>query len=337
MASKNNTGDLLKLTAKGLFCEKGEFYIDPYRPVDFALITHAHADHARWGHQKYLSTAGTAALMKSRLGTEAVYEEIAFGARKTIGDVEVSFHPAGHVLGSAQIKVTDGKETWVVTGDYKIQNDGVATPYEVVPCDVLITECTFGLPVYQWKAQEDIMSEIDHWWAENAARGENSVVFAYSLGKAQRILANLKQLHDPVYCHGAVEKINQVHEDCGVELPERAMLDTNQKKNQLEGGLIIAPPSTQNTTWLRRFRPLKTAMASGWMTLRGARRRRGSERGFVLSDHLDWQELNGVIDQSGARRILFTHGYTSQCAQWFAEKGYDTAELGMEYETDADD
>lgn len=337
MASKTSNRDLLRLTSKGLFCEKGDFYIDPMRPVPFALITHAHADHARWGHQRYLSTARTSALMKARLGTDARYEEISFGVPQQIGEVEVSFHPAGHVLGSAQIKLTDGKETWVVTGDYKMQNDRVATPYEIVPCDVLITECTFGLPVYQWKDQQEIMSEIDAWWAENVARGENSVVFAYSLGKAQRILANLEQLHGPVFCHGAVEKINQVHEDCGVELPKRAMLDSNQKKKQLEGGLIIAPPSTQNTTWLRRFRPLKTAMASGWMTLRGARRRRGSERGFILSDHLDWQELNRVIDLSGARRILFTHGYTSQCAQWFAEKGYDTAELGMEYETDADD
>ena len=327
----------MELTSKGLYCEKGDFYIDPYRPVDFALITHAHADHARWGHQRYLSTDRTAALMRSRLGTDAIYEEISFDSIREIGEVQVSFHPAGHVLGSAQIKVTDGTETWVVTGDYKVQDDGVATPYETVPCDVLITECTFGLPVYQWKSQAKIMAEIDAWWAENAARDENSVVFAYSLGKAQRVLANLVQLHGPVYCHGAVEKLNQVHEACGIELPERVILDSNQKKNELEGGLIIAPPSTQNTTWLRRFRPLKTAMASGWMTLRGARRRRGSERGFVISDHLDWQELNQVIDQSGAKKILFTHGYTSQCAKWFAEKGYQTAELGMDYETDADD
>lgn len=327
---------LLELTSKGLYCEKGGFYIDPYRSVKLALITHAHADHARWGHETYLATPETTAFMLSRLGTGAEFKEIQYGEKRRLGEVTVSFHPAGHVLGSAQIMVDDGFERWVVTGDYKLQNDGVSQAYVQLSCDVLITECTFGLPVYQWKDQSIIMEEIDLWWKENSKNKQNSVIFAYSLGKAQRILGNLKNIHGPIICHGAVENMNKVHEQMGIKLPKRKILDNKIKKFNLDCALILAPPSSQNSTWLRKFRPIKTAMASGWMTLRGARRRRGSERGFVLSDHLDWKGLNEVIKNSGARKILFTHGYTSQCAQWFAEKGYQTAELHMDFDTDGD-
>lgn len=324
---------LLTFTDAGIHCPAGGFHIDPWRPVERAVITHAHSDHARGGSRAYLCAPLTAPALKYRLGDVRV-TTLPFGVRQKIGDVTVSLHPAGHVPGSAQVRVERAGEVWVVSGDYKTDPDGLSEPFEPVACHAFITECTFGLPVFRWQPQERIMSDLGAWWRRNAAAGTFSVVGAYSLGKAQRILASVDADIGPLLTHGAVEGMTQVLRGAGVSLPPTIRVTAETDLRAHPGGLVVAPPSALTSPWLRRFGAAETALASGWMALRGVRRHRGVQRGFVLSDHADWEGLNAAIRATGAERVFVTHGYTTPFRRWLEEQGYDAAVVETQYEGD---
>lgn len=325
---------VLSFTDRGIHCPAGDFYIDPWRPVARALITHGHADHARPGHGAYLASRAAAPVIRHRLGPIRI-ETAAFGAPRRIGGATVSFHPAGHVPGSAQIRVEVGGEVWVVSGDYKTEPDGLSEPFEPVACHAFVSECTFGLPVFRWQPQAEVMASIGRWWAENRADGRVSILGAYALGKAQRILAGLGAGAGPILTHGAVEAVNEVMRAQGIALPPTLRVTPETDLRALPGALVLAPPAALATPWARRFGPAATAFASGWMRLRGIRRRRGAGQGFVLSDHADWAGLNAAIRATGAERVFVTHGYTAPFRRWLAEQGYEAGIVATEYEGEA--
>src|SRR6056297_2995914 len=321
---------VLRVTDHGLYCDTGDFHIDPWRPVPRALITHGHADHARDGHGAYLATDGAAPVMRHRLGDIAL-DTIRYGETREIGGARVSFHPAGHVPGSAQIRVEAGGAVWVVSGDYKLDADPLSTPFEPVRCHQFVTECTFGLPVFDWPDPAEVARDINDWWAANAAEGRFSLLGAYSLGKAQRVLAMLDAGIGPILTHGAVENTNAVLRAQGIPLPDTVHVTPDLKAADHPGALVLAPPGALGSTWSRRFRPASTGFASGWMRLRGVRRRRAVDRGFVLSDHADWAGLNDAIAQTGAENIYATHGYTDIFARWLTERGLNAQVVPTEF------
>ncbi len=327
---------VLSFTDRGIYCAAGDFYIDPWRPVARALITHGHSDHARYGHAAYLSTPAAAPVIRHRLG-DIVLETLGYGAVRQIGGARVSFHPAGHVPGSAQIRVEVAGEVWVASGDYKTEPDGLSEPFEPVRCHAFITECTFGLPVFHWQPQPLLMADINAWWAGNAAQGRFSVLGAYALGKAQRILANVDGGGLPVLTHGAVEATNAVLRAQGLVLPPTTLVTPATDLKANAGALVLAPPSALGGPWLRKFGASSTAFASGWMALRGVRRRRAADRGFVLSDHADWAGLNAAIRETGATRIFATHGYTAAFRRWLEAEGYDAQVVATEYQGEEPD
>ena len=324
------SSDLLQFTTKGIWCPKADVFIDPWKPVDKALITHGHADHSKWGHKSYLATTSAAPVIKYRLG-KINLNTIDYGESITINGVKFSFHPAGHIVGSAQIRVEHKGDVWVASGDYKLENDGLAEAYEPIRCNSFITETTFGLPVYNWKPQEEIFKNINAWWRKNSEEGKITLITGYSLGKAQRILQGLDISIGTVFTHGAVENINEVIRDQGIGLQSTTRIISDTKAKECIGGIIIAPPSSINSPWLKRFKPLTVGIASGWMTLRGARRRRGAERGFVLSDHVDWKDLNTAVVESGAEKVITTHGYASIYSRYLVEKGIESFNADTEY------
>lgn len=332
--------DLIVERPEGLWCEAGGFFIDPWRPVERALITHAHADHARRGNTRYLCAREGERVLRSRLG-EIRLETLEWGERVDVQGVRVSFHPAGHVLGAAQIRLEHAGRTWVVSGDYRVEADRSCTAFEPVRCDVFVTESTFGLPIYRWEPQQRVFDELLQWWSANAGAGRASIVYCYALGKAQRILAGLADaagtsLPGAIVCHGAVESMNRVYRDSGIALAETfgvAELD----RASYRSALVLAPPSAAHSPWTRRFDPSSDAFASGWMRVRGARRRRSVDRGFVLSDHADWPALHEAIDATGAQRIVVTHGYEAVMVRWLRERGLQAQAFETEYGSDAGD
>lgn len=312
---------LLQFTDKGIYCAQADVYLDPWRPVKRALITHGHADHARWGHEYYITQNTNVPILKHRLGIEQV-EGKKWGETFSINQVTFSYHPAGHIIGSAQIRVEYKGEVWVFSGDYKTEDDGISLPYEPVKCNVFITECTFGLPVFKWTPQQQVMNEINDWWLENQAEGRTSVLFGYSLGKAQRLLHGLNPEIGKIYTHGAVENMTEVLRPM-IDLPPTTLITRETKKEDLKGSLVIAPPSTHGSTWIKKMTPYVTGNASGWMAFRGARRRRAVDKGFVLSDHCDWDGLLSSIKATSAEKIIATHGYSDLFAKYLRENGYD--------------
>ncbi|ARE40069.1 mRNA 3-end processing factor [Rhodovulum sp. P5] len=331
---------VLTFTDRGIYCPAGDFHIDPWAPVDRALITHGHADHARPGHRAYLATAAAAPVMRHRLGDISL-DTVAFGEARQIGDTTVSFHPAGHVPGSAQIRVEHRGKVWVVSGDYKLTEDGLSEPFEPVACHAFISECTFGLPIFKWAPQGAVMAEINDWWAGNAHAGRFTLLGAYALGKAQRLLAGVDARIGPILTHGAVEATCAVMRAQGIALPPTVPVTPDTDLQAHPGALVLVPPSALGAPWARRFRPAATGVASGWMALRGVRRRRAVDRGFILSDHADWPDLNTAIRETGAEKVFVTHGYTAPFRHWLAEQGYDahiveTAFQGENLETAED-
>lgn len=325
--------ELLINTEKGLYCPLGGFYVDPWRPQagDRAIITHAHSDHARWGAEEYLCAQSGAAVLKARLGDIRV-SGVPFGQTRQVGDVQVSLHPAGHVLGSAMVRVEHKGEVWVVSGDYKTQRDCSGEVMEPVACHTFITESTFGLPIYRWQTRESVGAQINAWWAENARNGATSLVYAYALGKAQSVLALLDASVGPVFVHGAVEKFLPIYAAAGVRLPACERADKNNVKSAGGRAIVVAPPGADNSVWARKFGERREAFASGWMRVRGPRRRRGVDRGFVLSDHADWPGLLATIKATGAARVGVTHGYTSVLARYLREQGLETWTLATRFE-----
>lgn len=324
---------VLTFTDHGIFCPAGNFHIDPWRPVPRALITHGHSDHARPGMGSYLASEQALPVIRRRLGPITA-EAIPYGQSRQIGGATVSFHPAGHVPGSAQIKVTVAGETWVVSGDYKTEADGLAEPFEPVPCHTFISECTFGLPVFRWDPQPQVMARIADWWAANAAAGKMSILGAYSFGKAQRLLAGLPP-QGPILTHGAVEEMTQVLRDQGYPLPATIRVTPDVTRKTHPGALVLAPPSALGSAWANRLGPSDEAFVSGWMAIRGIRRRRAPGAGFVLSDHADWQGLNDAIRATGAERVFVTHGYTTPFRRWLETRGYDAGIVETRFVGDA--
>jgi putative mRNA 3-end processing factor len=327
--------ELVVTTAAGLYCSLGDFYIDPWAPVSNAVITHAHADHARPGSERYLTAPEGRRVLQARLGPEAQIETLEYGQPLSINGVTLSLHPAGHILGSAQVRLEYRGDVWVVSGDYKVVADQTCVPFEPVRCRVFITESTFGLPIYHWAQQEVIFREINDWWRTNAGEGRASVVFAYALGKAQRLLAGLETGIGPVACHGAVHRMNEAYRRSGIDLPPAEYVGAAQ--GDWSAALILAPPSARATPWLRRFGEFASAFASGWMQLRGARRRRTVERGFVLSDHADWDGLIGAIRATGAERVLVTHGTIAPMVRWLNEQGWEASPIATLFEGEQDE
>jgi putative mRNA 3-end processing factor len=325
------SSDLLQLSPAGLYCAAGDFHIDPWRPVPRAVITHAHSDHARSGSARYFAHRDSLPLLYWRLGEDSSIEGLGYGEEVAFGPVRVSLHPAGHVLGSAQVRIEHAGQVWVVSGDYKRDPDPTCAPFEVLACDTFITEATFALPVYRWRPAAEIAAEVLDWWDQCAARGETAVLGCYALGKAQRLLAELGALSNRrVLLHGAMLPAVEIYRSADVALPPTEAVNEQAKGADLAGQLVLAPPSALGTPWMRRFKRVSTGFASGWMQLRGNRRRRGFDRGFVLSDHADWPGLIDTVLATGARRVLATHGSTEVLVRYLRDRGVDAAALKTE-------
>ncbi|MBG7618187.1 ligase-associated DNA damage response exonuclease [Herbaspirillum sp. AP02] len=335
--------DMVVVRKEGLYCVPGDFYIDPWRPVARAVITHAHADHARMGHAHYLAAAPGTGILRARLGADIHLQALDYEESITHNGVRLSLHPAGHVLGSAQLRMEWQGCIWVASGDYKLEADCTCAAFAPVRCHTFITESTFGIPIYRWQPQAEIFEDINRWWRANAAEGRASVLFCYSFGKAQRILHGIDASIGPIVCHGAVEPLNRLYREAGVFLPATATVGEAEatqrgKSNAYAGSLIIAPPSAAGSPWMRRFGDYSDAFASGWMRLRGTRRRRGVDRGFVLSDHADWPALQEAIAASSAERVIVTHGQVATMVRWLRQNGLDAGAFTTEYgDEDADD
>jgi len=327
---QRRNGDLVVHRPEGLYCPPGDFYIDPWRPVARAVITHAHSDHARAGHGHYLAARHSEGVLRTRLG-EIDLQTLAYGERIVHNGVALSLHPAGHVLGSAQVRLAHGGRVWVAGGDYKVAPDRTCAPFEPVKCDVFITESTFGLPIYRWCPDDELFADINGWWGRNVVAGRASVLACYSFGKAQRILSGVDPSIGPIIVHGAVEPLNRAYRAAGVELPATRMVTDIKDRTDLKRALVICPPSAAASPWMRRFGDASTAFASGWMQLRGVRRRGGWDRGFVLSDHADWPGLMSAIGATGARRIIVTHGSVAVMVRYLAEQGLQAEAFETEY------
>ena len=319
--------DLLQVTESGLYCAAGDFYVDPWRRVPRAIITHAHADHARAGSDRYLCAASGKTVLRERIGGGSPIDVLRPGESLSINGVQVSLHPAGHVLGSAQVRLEHRGVTWVVTGDYKLHADPTCTAFESVRCDVFVTESTFGLPVYRWPEPATVAAEIDAWWRANRDAGRTSVILAYSLGKAQRIAAMVDPTIGPIVAHGAVMRMVEAYRAAGVRLPPIDRVPPRARRVGDGRALVIAPPSVMGGSWLKIFGESAVAAASGWMLVRGVRRRRGLDRGFVVSDHADFPGLMTAIGASAASRVLVTHGFADPLARLLRERGLDAGVL----------
>lgn len=318
---------LLALNRFGLHCEIGDFYIDPTKAVDRALISHAHADHARTGCRHYLCAERGLGLLRHRLGKKAAIESIPYVRSRSINGVKVSFHPSGHVLGASQIRVEHRGEVWVVSGDYKLQEDPTCDPFVPVPCHTFISECTFGLPIYRWPRFDGVAEEINQWWRQNRRAGKHSFLYGYSLGKAQRLLAGLDPEIGSIMVHPAVYDLLPSYAEEGVSLPKVERVSKDLLRLAKRGAMVVLPPAAANSKYTNCGVAISSAFASGWMLIRGALKSRGMGKGFVVSDHADWPGLNEAILSTGAEQVLLTHGQTGPMERWLNEKGIKAGAL----------
>ncbi|MFT3817021.1 MAG: ligase-associated DNA damage response exonuclease [Rubrivivax sp.] len=332
--------DLVVHSPQGLYCPAGDFHIDPWRPVPRAVITHAHADHARRGHGAYLASAPSAGVLRARLG-EISLQALPYGVTVDLNGVRVSLHPAGHVLGSAQVRLEHRGQVWVASGDYFVSGAGDANtscaPFEPLRCHCFITESTFGLPIYRWRPQREVLAQIEAWWRANAEAGRASLLLAYSFGKAQRLLAALDEMDlgiGPIVVHDAVEAVNQAYRAEGVVLAPVSTMAEVKDRALLRRALAIAPPGAAEGAFAKALGERSDAFASGWMQVRGARRRQGLDRGFALSDHADWPGLHAAIAATGAERVIVTHGYEAEMVRWLQQQGLQAGSFSTEYGSD---
>jgi putative mRNA 3-end processing factor len=321
----------------GLFCPDGGFYIDPWGPVERALLTHAHGDHARHGSQAYLCAEPSRPLLERRFGPDSRVESLPYGETLRIGDVSVSFHPAGHILGSAQIRIEGAAGVWVASGDYKRATDPTCAPFEPIACDTFITESTFGLPIYRWDPADAVVREIMEWWDTNGREGRSSVLFCYTIGKVQRILSELAALTDrPAFVHGMMLPMIEAYREAGVTMLPTSSATERPRGTKFAGELVLAPLAARGTPWMRRLGDHSDAFASGLMRVRGVRRQRAFDRGFVLSDHADWPALLRTITETGATRVLATHGHAGPLARHLQSAGYEAGTIRTAWEGDED-
>lgn len=323
---------LIEFSDKGLYCRTGNFYIDPWKPVEKAVITHAHSDHARWGSKFYLSHHDTKPLLQQRLGNNQ-YQSIGWKETIYLNGVRLTFFPAGHIIGSSQIRVEHNGEIWVVSGDYKLENDGLSGQFEPVKCHNFITESTFGLPIYKWKMQQEIYASMQNWIQKNQSERKTSILIAYSLGKAQRLLLPVSEITDKIFVHGAVYNIHTALVNAGWKLPVvKKVFDAT--KEELQGAVVIAPSGAEGSPWLKRFTPYEIGICSGWMQVRGNIRRKNADAGFALSDHADWNGLIKACKETEAECIYTTHGFQSVFTRYLNEQGIYSKEVKTEYGDD---
>lgn len=327
---------LIQFTEKGLYCRQGNFYIDPWKPVDYAVISHGHSDHARPGSKYYLCHHFTRPILQLRLG-DNIYKTVGWNEPVFINGVRLSFHPAGHIIGSAQVRIEYKNEVWVFTGDFKTEDDGISTAFEPIKCRYLITESTFGLPIYKWKPQEEIFTDMKSWIVRNAAEGKSSILIAYSLGKAQRILKPLAETGLPIYAHGAVYNVHTTLQQAGWKLPDVKRITPDTNKEELKGCIVIAPSRAEGTSWVKRFSPYETGICSGWMQVRGHLRRKNADKGFALSDHADWDGLISTVKAAGCEKVFATHGFSSAFSRFLNESGIEAAEVKTSYGNDEEE
>ncbi|MEP7166036.1 MAG: ligase-associated DNA damage response exonuclease [Ferruginibacter sp.] len=327
---------LIEFTDKGLFCSQAGLYIDPWKPVERAVITHAHSDHAKAGNKYYLCHHYTKPLLQLRLG-ENNYESIDWKETFTMNGVNISLYPAGHIIGSAQVRIEYKGEVWVVSGDYKTEDDKISTAFEPVKCNSFITESTFGLPIYKWRSQESIFNNMKEWISENHQSGKTSVFIAYSLGKAQRILAPLAATGLPIFVHGAVFNVQQALLNSGWDLPLVNRVTPETSRADFQGNIIIAPSGAEGSTWIKKFQPFGLAICSGWMQVRGNTRRKNADAGFALSDHADWEGLLSAVKATGASKVFTTHGFQSAFSRYLNEQGIEAAEVRTAYGNDEEE
>ena len=327
---------ILNFTDKGIYCIPGKFYIDPWKPVDYALITHGHADHARWGMTKYLCHHLTVPILHIRIGKDIQVQGVGYNEPININGVKVSFHPAGHIIGSAQIRMEYKGKVVVVSGDYKLQNDGLSTVFEPVKCHEFVTESTFGLPIYKWASTEKLNESIQNWVLQNQEIGKTSVFVGYSLGKAQRILNAVNGIA-PIYTHYSIAKLNQAYESAGIQLPNYETLDFRESVQHVNKGIVIVPPSLVDTAILKKIPNMVYAICSGWMQVRGARRWRSADAGFAVSDHADWDDLLKAVKETNAEKVYVTHGQTAVFAKYLNENGIEAVELHTAFGNEDDD
>ena len=323
--------NLISFTDKGLYCQKGDFYIDPWKPVERAIITHGHSDHAHFGHKYYLCHTCTKPILQLRLG-ENNYQTLNWSDSITINNVRVSLYPAGHIIGSSQVRLQNNGEVWVVSGDYKIEDDGISGKFEPLTCHTFITESTFGLPIYKWKPQEQENENIINWINKNKENGKTSVILAYSLGKAKRVLQAIKETTQNIFAHGAIFNMQEALIDAGWDICKVIRITPDTPKELLKGAVVIAPPGADGTSWMKKFQPYSTGVCSGWMQVRGNARRRNADAGFALSDHADWNGLLQTVKATGAERVFVTNGFQSAFSRYLNEENIAlAAEVKTQY------
>ena len=325
------TSHSLEMRPAGLYCPQGDFYIDPWRPVHRAVITHAHSDHARWGSKQYLCVNDCQRLLRDRLGEDLNVNGLDYGEAICIGSVRLSFHPAGHILGSSQIRIENAGHISVITGDYKREPDPTCPPFEPLSAHCLITESTFGLPVFRWPESSKTAEEINSWWLGNQATGTTSILYGYALGKSQRVLNMLDEKTGPIYIHGALQKPIDAYRQSGIRLPETKLISQAPKVEDFSRSIVLAVPSVHGTSWINRFRKRSTAMVSGWMQIRGNRRRRSMDRGFILSDHADWDALTRTVREVSPEEVWVTHGFADIFSRHLRDLGWNASPLKTEF------
>ena len=327
---------LIKFTNKGIYCIPGKFYLDPWFPVEKAIISHGHADHAKWGMKHYLCHDDSKAILKHRIGPEISIESLPYNKAQTINGVKVSFHPAGHIIGSAQIRLEHKGHVVVFSGDYKVKDDYLTTAFEPVKCHEFITESTFGLPIYNWQKEEVLQKKMQDWVVNNQSMNRTSVFIGYSLGKAQRIMKLMEGVSD-IYVHSAIHNINEAILSSGINLPKTKRWSLEVDKKEIQNKIVIVPPALIGSNMIKKIPNGATAICSGWMQIRGNRRWQSVDAGFPISDHADWNGLISAVKATGAEKVYVTHGSQATFSKYLNEIGIASAEVKTEYGTGEDD
>lgn len=317
---------LIQFTNKGIYCIPGKFYIDPWRPVDLAVISHGHGDHAKWGMKKYLCHHFTKPILKIRIGDDIEVQSVGYNEPMIINGVKVSFHPAGHIVGSSQIRMEYKGFVTVFSGDYKVQYDGISTPLEIVKCNEFITESTFGLPIYNWLTPQQYSEQMMSWVESNREQGKTSVFVGYSLGKAQRIMKSIEG-GGKIYVHNSIARLNEAIESVGVKLPDYETLLFNEDLKKVSGEIVIVPPALLDSNMIRKIPNRATGLCSGWMQVRGSRRWSSADAGFAISDHSDWGGLLETVKATEAEQVHVTHGQIAVFSKYLNEIGIKSDEV----------